>query len=336
MDRQTVVLLTTGGTVATAYDILAERSSPALGAADMRERSIVPGIEVIARDVSQVASWRLDPAAMANIAAAALEAANTEGVHGVVVAHGTSTLEYTAFLTDLLLDDETPVVFTGAMRRADDPAPDGPRNLKDAVRVAASREARGLGALVVFAGRIISAGSVWKAQRTEVDAFVDLDGDVGSVDPSAIRVHRRPERGKPLKGPLTTDVAFVKAVPGADGRMVQAAIGDSTRGLVVEGLPGAGGIPGPMQPDVLAAARLMPVVIASRAPYGRLPADPTGGTGEPLRGAHLLSAGRLTAEQAWLTLMVVLGEQALPEAARSEFARIAGHTGNDRTQGAIG
>ena len=326
MDRRSVVLLTTGGTVATTFDAVARHSQPALAATDLRDFATVPDVELDAREIFRVASWTLDPPAMAGIAAAARDAARNPSVRGVVVAHGTSTLEYTAFLTDLLLDPGSPVVFTGAMLRADHPTPDGPGNLRDAVRVAASDDARDLGALVVLDGRIMSARSVWKARKVGRDAFVDLDGDVGIVSSSSVIIGRRPGRRAALSGPLATDVAFVKAVPGADGRMIDAAIEGGALGLVVEGLPGIGGIPPAMQPAILAAARKVPVVIASRAPYGRLPAEPTGGTGEPLVGGGLLSAGGLTAEQAWLLLMVVLGEHPDRQAAQSVFTRMSGAT----------
>jgi L-asparaginase/Glu-tRNA(Gln) amidotransferase subunit D len=116
-----------------------------------------------------------------------------------------------------------------------------------------------------------------------------------------------------------------------DGRLVEAVTADGeNRGLVIEGLPGAGGVPPAMIPAVAAAARRLPVVVASRAPFGRLPDIPTGGTGEPLRDLGLLSAGSLSAEQAWLLLMAVLGEadEAVEEAAtksiRRRYAEVAG------------
>jgi L-asparaginase len=320
-----VVLLTTGGTLATTFDPVSARSHPTLGPTELL-RGGPPGIRVTSRELSNVPSWTLDPAGMREIALAARDAAREPGVTGVVVTHGTTTLEYSAFLTDLVLDAEAPVVFTGAMRRADDPAADGPANLSDALIVAASPEARRLGALVVFAGRILAARQAWKARRLEVDAFVGLNGEVGRILDGRIDALPQPEdqgRARPFSGELDTSVGYVKAVPGMDGRMVDAAAGPETHGLVVEGLPGVGGIPLGMQPHVVAAAARMPVVIASRAPSGQLPKIPTGGTGEPLRDAGLLSAGYLTAEQAWLLLMAALGEGGTPAETRRRFLETA-------------
>jgi L-asparaginase len=260
---------------------------------------------------------------MLAIATAARDAAREGSVDGVVVTHGTTTLEYTAFLSDLVADGGVPVVFTGAMRRADDPDPDGPGNLRDALRVAASPTARDLGVLVVLAGRVMAGRSVWKARRRDRDAFVDLAGDVGSLEGDRLTITRRPVQRAALSGRLAPNVAFLKAVPGADGTAIERMLQQSVAGMVVEGLPGAGGIPPRMQEAVITAAQEVPVVISSRAPYGRLPAEVTGGTGEPLAGGRLLSAGQLTAEQAWLLLMALLGEHSDPERARSAFVTAA-------------
>jgi L-asparaginase len=307
----TVTLLATGGTVSTTTGP-GGRSAPTLSGADVTDRLAIAGVTVVARDISLRPSWTLDPPALAAIALeardAAREASRGRGARGVVVSHGTSTLEYTAFLADLVLDVEAPVVLTGAMRRADDPAADGPANVSDAIRVAASDEARGLGALVVFAGRIIAARSAWKAHRTALDAFVDLEGDLGRVDRASISVYRRPAHRPVFSGRLDERVDLVKVVPGMDGRTVDAALRRGVHGLVLEGLPGSGGIPPSMHRSVARAASRIPVVLASRAPYGTLPDVPGGGTGEPLREFGLLSAGSLTAEQAWLLLMAVLGD----------------------------
>jgi L-asparaginase len=319
MTPRAVVLLTTGGTLATVTEASTGRSEPRLGPDRIAALASSVDVAIEAREIARVPSWQLDPAAMSRIATLARDAAAEPGVSGVVVTHGTTTLEYTAFLTDLLLPDGPPVVFTGAMRRADDPDADGPGNLRDALRVAASPDARDLGALVVFAGRVLAAGSVWKADRVADDAFIDLAGDVGAVSEEGVRVVRRPARGRVFDGRIETAVGFVKAVPGADGGAVDALMRSEVRGLVVEGLPGVGGIPPLMHPAVIGAARRVPVVVASRAPHGALPAEPTGGTGEPLKGTALLSAGRLTAEQAYMLLMAVLGEEADAEGARAAF-----------------
>src|SRR5690606_35488041 len=104
-------------------------------------------------------------------------------VSGVVVTHGTDTLEETAFLADLLIDSEKPVVFTGAQRAADEPDTDGPRNFVSAVRVAGSEAAMGLGSVVVFEDEIHAARDVTKTHTSQVRTFQSAEhGKLGEID----------------------------------------------------------------------------------------------------------------------------------------------------------
>ncbi|HEU4572234.1 MAG TPA: asparaginase domain-containing protein [Candidatus Limnocylindrales bacterium] len=313
-----IVLLTTGGTIATTTGPDG-RSAPTLDPARIAGFAADEALRIESRELSRVPSWQLPPEEMARVALAARDAARATPDGGVVVTHGTTTLEFTAFLADLVLDVDTPVVLTGAMRRADDPSPDGPANLRDAIAVAASLQARGRGALVVFAGRVVSGHRAWKARRTDADAFVDLGGDLGHVAGDDVTITNAVSRPPAFSGRLETRVRLVKAVPGDDGALVAVAIEAGARGLVVEALPGAGGVP-PRMADALArAAEGIPVAVTPRAPFGRIDGAPTGGTGEPLRDLDLLAPGPLTAEQAWLLLMAALGDGTDPADARRRF-----------------
>jgi L-asparaginase len=318
-----VTLLTTGGTVATTASSETGRSAPTAGPQELAALGGGAGIRVQARAIRQQPSWALDPAEMAEIAIAARDAAREPGTDGVIVTHGTTTLEYTAFLTSLVADGQTPVVLTGAMRRADDPEPDGPGNLRDAISVASSMAPRASGVLVVFAGRILSARRAWKGRRVDADSFLDTAGQIGSVVDGRVSLVGSAPAGAGFSGRLVTDVGFVKVVPGLDGRVIDRLLADDPAGIVVEGLPGVGGVPPGMQASLIAATRDRPVVLASRAPFGRLPEVATGGTGEPFRDVDVWSAGDLTAEQAWLLLMAALGEGGTTDDVRARFHAIA-------------
>ena len=313
-------LLTTGGTISTTVDRETGRSAPTLGADDLRR--LVgrnhPGLELQAVAMDARPSWALSVDEMLAIARRARDLARDPATRGVVITHGTTTLEYTAFLADALLDRRTPVVLTGSMRKADHPDPDGPRNLADAVTVAASEAARGNGALVVFAGRVIAGSRAWKSRRSDPDAFADTGGDLGSVHDGEVTIVPRTGRIGPFGGELEPRVGFAKIVPGMDPGPLQA-YAQEMRGMVVEALPGVGGVPPGLHATLEAVARRMPVVVVPRSPFGVVPETPTGGTGEPLQDLPLLSPGALTAEQAWLLLMLVLGEERDPESARRRF-----------------
>ncbi|MEV4455091.1 asparaginase domain-containing protein, partial [Microbispora sp. NPDC049633] len=125
-----------------------------------------------------------------------------DDVTGVVVTHGTDTMEETAFLLDLVHRGDKPVVLTGAQRAADQPDSDGPRNLREAVAVAASPDARGCGALISFAGQIFAARGTRKHHTVAAQPFRTLDGgSVGRVDSTGAHITARPVRPAPLDPP---------------------------------------------------------------------------------------------------------------------------------------
>lgn len=318
-----VTLVTTGGTISTMVDNASGTTRPTLdGDAIARLTPASDPSAVI--ELAHVPSWALSPRDMQRIALRLRDEARNEPSGALVVTVGTSTLEYVAYLTDLFVDTNVPVIFTGAMRKADDPLPDGPRNLADAFAVARSPQSRGRGALVCFHGHIMPARAVWKRHRSDPEAFVSVEGDVGQVVAGDVTFSRAPAVRHPLAGEIEPAVALLKAYPGCDGSAVSDSMARGIRGLVIEALPGAGGVPPAMQ-DALrtAAADGVLVAIASRAPYGSVPRPPTGGTGSPLAGADYLSAGTLTAEKAWVLLMAVLGQAPDRWSAAALFEEIA-------------
>src|SRR5262249_39193988 len=154
----------------------------------------------------------------------------------------------------------------------------GPRNLADAVAVAASPAARGQGGLVVFAGRVIAGGRAWKSRRLDSDAFVDTAGDLGTVRDGVVTISDRTGRIGPFRGDLEPRIAYVKIVPGMHAAAIEASAQDAL-GLVVEALPGVGGLPPTLHDSLARVAQRMPVVLAPRSPFGMVPETPSGGTG---------------------------------------------------------
>ncbi len=319
----TLSLITTGGTIATVENA-AHRTSASLRSgqvAGLSDTALSSAVEV--RELALSPSWALAPSELVRIATAARDDARSGRFEGVVVTHGTSTLEYSAFLAELFNDTDTPIVFTGAMRLANAAEPDGPRNLSDALRVAADPQSRGHRSLAVFAGQVIEARHAWKMKRDETDTFISTGGRPGTVSATEVRLpaplHRRPV----FSGEIDERVALAKVYPGMQAEILDAASGPNVRGLVIEAFAGAGGVPSHLHATLLDAARRMPVVIASRAPVGRVPSPPTGGTGEPLGRMGLISAGDLTSEKAWLLLMAALGQASSEHESKSLFEAYA-------------
>ena len=166
-------ILTTGGTIASLPDPDTGAKRPALSGEELV--ASVPGLDKVAivevAEIVSVTSWNLTPGDMLAVARRASEALAEPDVDGVVVTHGTDTLEETAFLADLTLRSDRPVAVVGAMRSVDELSADGPRNLLNAVRVAAAPEARGVGAVAVVGDEIHAARWVRKLDSGLTSAF---------------------------------------------------------------------------------------------------------------------------------------------------------------------
>jgi L-asparaginase len=165
------------------------------------------------------------------------------GVDGVVLTHGTDTLEETAYLLDLTVPGEKPIVLTGAMRAASDVGYEGLANLQAAVRVAAAPRARGLGTVVVLNDEIHAARYVTKTHTLNPATFQSPGwGPVGRVEGDAVIVVRRPERQVlPWRG-LEPKVGLLKLAVGLEADPLEDALARGVRGVVLEAL-GGGRVP---------------------------------------------------------------------------------------------
>lgn len=288
-----VVVVSTGGTIATSADE-AGVLRPSLRGADLTA-GLGPGIEVV--ELLSADSSALDPADWLRIGTAIGDA----GADGIVVTHGTDTLEETALWLDLTYSGAAPVVLTGAARPADAPDADGPGNLRDALAVAASPGARGLGVLVSF------AGTVWAPLgTTKVGGPAVFGGGVpvgtvsgSSFTPAASK--HRPFLGAPAGTPR---VDIVAAYPGADGVGIDAFVAAGARAVVLEAM--GSGNAGPPVIDAVgrASAAGVAVAVTTRVPGGQTAA--TYGPGHDLVSAGAVLVPRLRASQARVLVMAAL------------------------------
>ncbi len=320
-----IVLLPTGGTISMRSGPEAQGPVPALRGHDLL--AAVPGLDGVAE--IEIAEWATMPGAHLTVDQMWLlrtriaELVARLDVAGVVVTQGTDTLEECAYLAARSLRTDKPVVFTGAMRTSEDLSWDGPANISDAVRVAASPDARGLGVLVVFAGRIFSATDVTKVDTHFLEAFDSSGlGPLGVVDAGRVFVSRAVRAQPPLLVPErpATPVDIVYAYAGVDGRLLDAARGDG-RGVVVAALGRGNTTP----PFFAAIGRWIaedkPVVIASRVPRGRVgPTYGFPGGGRSLLDAGAVFAGARQPVQARIDLMLALGAGLRGEALARVFA----------------
>lgn len=282
-----IQLLGTGGTIASrghgAGGAVAVDASSALVDTQYGD------VTVSARDVLTIGSYRLDLADLRRIAEAVGQALADPDTDGVVVTHGTDTLEETAFLLDLVHTSPKPVVLTGAQRTADSPDADGPRNVGEAVRAAADEHLRGAGALVCFNGTVRSARGARKVHTTAGSPFGG-GTEVAHMVGGQLVVTASPRRYPPLPVlPATFDdirVEIITAYPGATPDLLDYAVQLGSHAVVLAGTGVGNAGPGFAEAVKRATADGCVVVLSTRAPWG--PVVPTYGNGG---GIDLVEAG---------------------------------------------
>ncbi len=285
---------------------------PALGAAEIV--AAARGIEHIAE--LRVEEWGRFPGPhmslerMWELRCRLVELVADPAIAGVVVTHGTDTLEESAYLMTRSINTSKPIVFTGATRSASELGWDGPSNLTDAVRVAASDQACGYGSLVVLNSLIFAGVDVTKAHTHLLDAFESPGlGPVGVIDEGSVIFRRALSALPPVIDPpaLGMPVDIVLTFAGADRRLVDASA-KTARGIVVAAL-GRGNVP----PSVAAGIRDAvdagtPVVVSSRAWCGRVAGTYAyEGGGRHLATLGALLTGARRPQQARLDLALALG-----------------------------
>lgn len=306
-------LLFTGGTISMTRDERAGGNVPTLGG-DALVR-LAPGLAALGpltvEDWGCYPACHLGPERLWELRERIRTLVEAPGARpaGVVVTHGTDTLEETAYLLARTLDPSVPVVLTGAMRTSSDEGWDGPRNLVDAARVAAAPASRGRGAMVVFAGRVYDGRQAVKTHATAIDAFEAPHGaPLGEVDAAGVRFAAPPAvRPGPLRpARLAARVATVAMVTGDDGALLDAARAGHD-GVVVVAM-GSGNVPPGAVPAIHRwLAERKPVVLASRCPRGEVaPLYAFRGGGAGLVRDGVIPAGPRTPSQARMELMVCL------------------------------
>jgi L-asparaginase len=241
---------------------------------------------------------------------------------GVVVTHGTDSLEETAMLCDILHDAEAPIVFTGAIRPSSAPGADGPANLVDAASVAASAEAAGMGVLVCFGGEIHHARCVRKTDTVSLVAFSSpQSGLLGRVTEGHPIIWSRLPRNPPLDPPdLDRRVLVVPTGAGDDGTLARAALATDPDGMVI-GTLGAGHLAPPLLELWADAAERMPVVAYCRPERGVILSSTYGypGSERDLRGTEIIPAGFLSPQAARMKLLACLASGLSIEEVRWAF-----------------
>ncbi|MGW4488331.1 asparaginase [Amycolatopsis sp. NPDC004368] len=315
-----VVLLATGGTISSRSRAELNGAAVASDGADdlLRSTGGPHSLPVRVVDVLRVGSYTLDVDDMLLVCARIREALADPAVVGVVVTHGTDTMEETAFLAELVHADPRPVVFTGAQRAADAPDPDGPGNLARALTLAGAPGTRGRGVLVCFAGEVFPARGVRKSETLLAHAFSNPDdGRDGWAG----------ERSEPLPLPDSgagCRVDLVASYPGADAAHLRASLAAGAAGIVLQGTGIGNANPVLCEAVSEATARGVVVVTSTRVQAGPVVPVYGAGGGKDLLAAGAIPAGLLRPSQSLVLLSLLLRLGWSREDIAAAFARRGG------------
>lgn len=311
-----VHLISTGGTIA---------GGPAgpLNASNLLERApeIAKVADVTFEDFSNIDSSRMTPERQLNLAKRVRDLfAKDKALAGVVITHGTDSLEESAFALDLLVDSDRPVVFAAAQRPPREADSDGPRNLLNAVRIAAAPVSRGMGVMVTLNSEISGAHDVRKTHSVALDAFRSPGvGPLGYVDGEAVIFTARPSRRVNIPAEaVEPKVDLLTLVAGSDARLIDAAVASGARGLVIETF-GRGNVPeGAMEGVARARKAGIPVVFTTRTRGGRVEVDAEG------KALGVIGAEDLDGLKARMVLVMALPITKDPAALQGYYNRLSG------------
>ena len=320
-----VVLITTGGTIAMRHDPVRGGDVPAVSGPELID-AVPPlaglaAIEVV--EFANIPSPHMTPQHMRALGDEVEKKLLDPAVAGVVVTHGTDTLEETAYFLDLYVRSEKPVCFTAAMRGAGAVSPDGPGNILRAVRCAASPIARGKGTLVVMNEEIHAARDVAKTHSANPKTFASpFWGPLGYVDEDTVLFRREPVSRQTIH-PETPeyDVHLVRLAAGSDDFLLHCLIDRGVQGIVIEGF-GRGNVPPATLPGIQRAVTAnIPIVLATRCAGGRvLDVYAYEGGVRGLVGMGVIPGGEISGHKARIKLMLALGETRSRERLAACFA----------------
>jgi L-asparaginase len=303
-DLPRVLILTTGGTIASRV------GAPMTSGTSLVEAvpELLQVAEIDVAEFSRIGSSQMTPShwfGLANRINSELE--DDPSLAGVVITHGTDTMEETAFFLNLTVRHSRPVVLVGSMRAANEISADGPANLLNAVRVAVNGEAKGAGVLVVLNEDISAARDVWKTDNRRVHTFRSPEfGYLGVVDPDTVLFYRAPLRPHTFQSEFDLTgldslprVEIVSDYAGLDASAIGDCVERSPRGLVVSTFAGGRMSAGAQRGVSAAVDARIPVVITSRVPGGRI-------VGNPAEQFGAVVARDLPAHKARILLMLAL------------------------------
>ncbi|MFK2824234.1 asparaginase [Bacillus sp. B190/17] len=323
MSKKQILIIHTGGTISMKVDQQSGTVKPAdtnpLLSVDqpLDESAVIASVEPF-----HLPSPSITPKEMLELKILIDQTLQKQHFDGVVITHGTDTLEETAYFLDMALETETPVIVTGAMRSSDQIGTDGLSNLMSAVRTAGCSEARGKGVLVVLNDEIHAADNVTKTHTSSLSTFQSPQyGPIGIVTKRNVHFHQQPIRRQKI--PVTSvnkRVALIKAYAGMDSHLLLLLKDLPYDGVVIEAL-GQGNLPPAVVPAIKELIHQnIPIVLVSRC-FNGIVQDVYGyeGGGKHLKELGVIFSNGLNGQKARIKLLMALASNFAPEQIKKVF-----------------
>ncbi|WP_088825454.1 asparaginase [Listeria goaensis] len=321
-----IALITTGGTIASKKAESGKLASGELTGEELVELCELPReIEVDIYSTFQLPSMHITKENLAELAKLVMKIFEDESYDGVVVTHGTDSLEETSYFLDLAVTDERPVVLTGSQRGPEEMGTDSYINIRHAVYTASEPLLQNAGTVVVFNERIFAARYVKKVHASNIQGFSSFGfGYLGIIDNDKVFIYQKPVEHEcyPLQEALS-DIVIIKCYLDADGFFIDSAIAKNVAGIVLEGV-GRGQVAPKMMPAIKRAIENgIPVVITTSAEEGNVYTtyDYLGSTYDLLNHGVLLG-GDYDSKKARMRLMVLLAANV--EINQTNFSELKG------------
>ncbi|WP_432664028.1 asparaginase [Wukongibacter baidiensis] len=311
MSNKKVAVIFTGGTISMKIDPRISAAIPALSSEEIM--SMVTNIDKFADieivNFERIPGPHMTPNKMIELSRLIKKLVERVDIDGVVVTHGTDTLEETAFLLDLNISSDKPIVIAGAMRNGSELGYDGPSNLASAICTVISDQAKGKGVLVVMNNEVNAASEVTKTHTLSLDTFKSLEfGPLGIVDNDEVIFYRNIVKHHHIDTDnIEENVYLIKTYAGIDSTLVDFCVEKGAKGIIVEAM-GRGNIPPEMVSGIEnAILKGVKIVLVSRCPMGRV-LDSYGyeGGGKKLRDLGVIFGGSLNGQKARVKLMLAL------------------------------
>ena len=307
-----ILIVFTGGTFSMKIDETTGGAVPHFSGNDLID--MMPDVrelaEISIHDFGKYPGPHMTPELMLSLSKKIREFINKNNYDGIIVTHGTDTLEETAYLLDLTIQTEIPIVVIGSMKNSSEPDWDGPRNLNDAIQICLNPNCRNLGVLVCLNGEINAASEVTKTFTDNIETFQSLDfGALGFVDRGRVFINRMPRKLETISTEkINSNVDLIKVYAGMNEKFFKHSADTGAEGLVVEAM-GVGNVPPPAFNGIkYVVEKEIPVVLVSRCPAGEtLDIYSYPGAGKWLHKLGVIFTDYLNGQKARIKLMLALG-----------------------------